>query len=260
LQTAAAAQASNKGRGANTEQKNTVEAAEVGSADGEHNEGQAEPPTADKKEHPVVPTGSRAAMPSSNSQSTPHSETHTSEAAPARKGPDGTQVLNVQAPADRAATLPSPAVQPAFSHDATTAAVSLAGLAIEIAARAKTDGNRFEIRLDPPELGRIDVRLDIDRSGQITSRLVVDRVETLDALRRDAGDLERALQQAGLKTSDNGLQFALRDQSFAGRDQSLPTPGAARVIVPASELPATETAQTGYGRVLRSGGGVDIRV
>ena len=104
------------------------------------------------------------------------------------------------------------------------------------------------------------MRLDIDRSGQVTSRLVVDRIETLDALRRDAGDLERALQQAGLKTSDNGLQFALRDQSFAGRDQSLPTPGAARVIVPAPELAAVDVAQAGYGRVLRSGGGIDIRV
>jgi len=261
LQTAAAAQASNKGRGANTEQKNTVEAAEVGSADGEHNEGQAEPPTADKKEHPpVVSTASRVGMPSAESAPGPRSEAHIGEPAPGSKNPDATQVINLQAPADRVAVPASPAVQLASSHDARAAAVPLAGLAIEIAARAKTDGNRFEIRLDPPELGRIDVRLDIVRSGQITSRLVVDRVETLDALRRDAGDLERALQQAGLKTSDNGLQFALRDQSFAGRDQSLPTPGAARVIVPASELPATDTAQTGYGRVLRPGGGIDIRV
>ena len=97
-----------------------------------------------------------------------------------------------------------------------TAPVPLEGLAVEIAARAQAGRNRFEIRLDPPELGRIEVRLDIDRSGQVTSRLVVERAETLDVLRRDAHQLERALQDAGLKTSDNGLQFSLRDQAFAG--------------------------------------------
>jgi flagellar hook-length control protein FliK len=70
--------------------------------------------------------------------------------------------------------------------------------------------NRFEIRLDPPELGRIEVRLDVDRDGNVTSRLTVERVETLDLLRRDAAGLERALQDGGLKTTDNGLQFSLR--------------------------------------------------
>ena len=100
----------------------------------------------------------------------------------------------------------------------------LEGLAVEIAARAQGGRNRFEIRLDPPELGRIDVRLDIDRSGQVTSRLVVEKAETLDVLRRDAHQLERALQDAGLKTSDNGMQFSLRDQAFADRhDGAAPT-------------------------------------
>ncbi len=134
------------------------------------------------------------------------------------------------------------------------------GLAVEIAARAQAGHNRFEIRLDPPELGRIDVRLDVDRSGHVTSRLVVDRAETLDLLRRDAPELERALQQAGLKTSDNGLQFTLRDQAFAGRDDEHAASEAARVIVPDSELEPVATGPSGYGRALRLGSGIDIRV
>jgi flagellar hook-length control protein FliK len=138
--------------------------------------------------------------------------------------------------------------------------VPLAGLAVEIAARAQAGRNRFEIRLDPPELGRIDVRLDIDHSGEVTSRLVVDRVETLDVLRRDAAGLERALQQAGLRTADNGLQFTLRDQSFAGRDDSAPRTGTARLVVPDPDLPPVDTLRAGYGRALRPGGGIDIRV
>jgi flagellar hook-length control protein FliK len=145
------------------------------------------------------------------------------------------------------------------SNPLVSAPVPLESVAMEIAARAQGGRNRFEIRLDPPELGRIDVRLDIDRSGQVTSRLVVDKVETLDALRRDAHQLERALQDAGLKTSDNGLQFSLRDQSFAGRnDQRNSDSQHMRVVDP--ELPAAESASPVYGRMLRGGSGIDIRV
>jgi Fe-S oxidoreductase len=71
--------------------------------------------------------------------------------------------------------------------------VPIAGLAVEITAHAQTGKNHFEIRLDPPELGRIDVRLDVDSSGNVTSRLVVERAETLEVLRRDAPELQRAL-------------------------------------------------------------------
>jgi chemotaxis protein MotD len=246
----------NKGHGANTEQKNAAQSANAGSPD----EGEADPIAAANKEHvAIVPTAARVGTPSSESSSTPRAEAHAGETRAIGPTPEGVQLINLQHPAERFAAPALPAA-PQSSHDVAAAAVPLAALAIEIAARAKTEGNRFEIRLDPPELGRVDVRLDIDHSGQVTSRLLVDRVETLDALRRDAGDLERALQQAGLRTADNGLQFALRDQSFAGRDHSLPASGPARVIVPAPELPAIDMAQAGYGRVLRPGGGIDIRV
>ena len=63
------------------------------------------------------------------------------------------------------------------------------------------------------------MRLDVDRGGNVTSRLTVERAETLDLLRRDAPQLERALQHAGLNT-EGGLQFSLRDQNFANREQT----------------------------------------
>jgi flagellar hook-length control protein FliK len=139
-------------------------------------------------------------------------------------------------------------------------AVPVAGLAVEIVARANEGSKRFEIRLDPPELGRIDVRLDVDQAGKVTSRLVVDRAETLDFLRRDAHQLERALQHAGLNT-EGGLEFSLRDQSFANRDQS-PRDGGNRshLVIPEDEPAAAEAARRGYGRMIGLGGGVDIRV
>jgi flagellar hook-length control protein FliK len=145
----------------------------------------------------------------------------------------------------------------------TATTVPVAGLAVAIASQAQAGHTRFEIRLDPPELGRIDVRLDVHKDGQVTSRLVVEKAETLDLLRRDAPQLERALQDAGLKTSDNGLQFTLRDQGSSGQNQAWSDGNrgnAARLVVPDSDMPPVEIAQSGYGSSLRAGGGIDIRV
>ena len=120
--------------------------------------------------------------------------------------------------------------------------------------------NRFEIRLDPPELGRIEVRLDVDRDGQVTTRLIADRSDTLDLLRRDASGLERALQDAGLKTADNGLQFSLRDQTMGREQSNTPTPGAAQIIVHDDALPVNDATQRNYSRLAGLRGGIDIRV
>jgi flagellar hook-length control protein FliK len=132
---------------------------------------------------------------------------------------------------------------------------------VEIAGKALAGKNRFEIRLDPPELGRIEVRLDVDRNGNVTSRLTVDRADTLDLLRRDASGLERALQDAGLKTGDNGLQFSLRDQSMGQQQMNNgPDPSAAQLVVNDDSLPSTDINLLNYGRLAGQGGGLDIRV
>ena len=141
-------------------------------------------------------------------------------------------------------------------------AVPLAGIPIAIVARAEAGERKFEIRLDPPELGRIEVQLSVDSSGRATSHLVVDRADTLDLLRRDAPALERALQSAGLTTDDTSLQFSLRDQSFAGRDQGSPAPLAppAPAAVAEGDVAPIDAALRRYGPPTGLGGGVDIRV
>jgi flagellar hook-length control protein FliK len=191
-----------------------------------------------------------------------HADTPAGATADGGKPPiDAAQLASLH-PADRFANAVSAAAQGSAQAGATgSAAVPVAGLAIEIAARAQAGNNRFDIRLDPPELGRIDVRLEVDRSGQVTTRLVVEKAETLDLLRRDAPELERALQQAGLKTGDSGLQFALRDQTAGGQDSGENwRSNVAKLVVSDPEMTAAETAAAGYGRSLRLGTGIDIRV
>jgi hypothetical protein len=136
----------------------------------------------------------------------------------------------------------------------------LSGVAIEIAARAVDGERRFEIRLDPPELGRIDVRLDMGRDGSVSSRLIVERAETLDLLRRDAGNLERALQAAGLNTTGSGLEFSLRDGS--GHQRAMPENfvRADLLIIPDDDVAVTEAVRRAYGVLRGLGRGLDIQV
>ena len=152
---------------------------------------------------PTVPRGAVFAGSSSSSATT---------SDPCRApGDASTPMVSEPARASPATTTPPTSV----AQPGVPAAIPFGGLAVEIAGRAIAGKNRFEIRLDPPELGRIEVRLDVDRDGNVTSRLTVDRADTFDLLRRDAAGLERALQDAGLKTAGNGLQFSLRDQPMS---------------------------------------------
>src|SRR5580698_10062058 len=152
---------------------------------------------------------------------------------------------------------------PAAAAPGTAAAptVPIAGLAVAIASRAQAGSSQFDIRLDPPELGRIDVRLGVDRDGQVTSHVTVDRADTLQLLQSQQPHLERALEQAGLKTADNGMQFTLRDQSFAGQNGgsgSGAQPSAAQLVIPDADQPVIQATQI-YSRA-GLGSGVDIRV
>jgi chemotaxis protein MotD len=163
-----------------------------------------------------------------------------------------------------AATTPSSTAGTTSANGApnAAAAVPLAGLGVAIAARAQSGSNQFDIRLDPPELGRIDVRLDVDSTGQVMTHLTADRADTLQLLQSQQPQIEQALQQAGLKTADDGLQFSLRDQSFAGgqNNNGAGSQGnnPAQVVIPDADLPAGSVAQA-YTRA-GLGSGVDIRV
>jgi flagellar hook-length control protein FliK len=190
----------------------------------------------------------------------------------AAAGPSGAAVTQSAAPPASANSLiPSTAAPlaaaPTTSSPSSPAGVPISGLAVEIAARVTRDEKSFQIRLDPPELGRIDVQLSVDASGHVTTHLTADRPETLNLLRQDASSLQRALESTGLKTGSGGLEFSLRHQSSGGEGggqrggQSNGTASpVARIIVSDEDMPAGQTAPRGYARLLGVGSGVDIRV
>jgi flagellar hook-length control protein FliK len=144
----------------------------------------------------------------------------------------------------------------------TRVGVALARVPFEIAVSAHKGEKEFEIRLDPPELGRVDVSLSVDKNGRIATHLMVERPATLDQLRKDAPNLERALQNSGLKTDSGSLQFSLRDQNaqnFAGNQSRDGTIRRGILTVALNETTALARpymASLGSGR----GTGIDLRV
>jgi flagellar hook-length control protein FliK len=198
----------------------------------------------------------------------PHHPASTADAAAAAQPqpgqPDGGQSHDINSALAQPQMQPTAATAPVAPQLnvalAAGAAVPLSGLAVQIAVTAQSGKSRFEIRLDPADLGRIDVRLDVDRQGRVTSHLTVEKPETLAMLRQDAPQLQRALQDAGLKTGDGGLQFSLRDQSSQGQTPRDDTGRNAQRLIVTEDNVVPAAAGRSYRRMLGSSGGLDIKV
>ena len=104
------------------------------------------------------------------------------------------------------------------AYQAPTPNLNLPHIAFEIASQFRQGASHFQVRLDPPEMGKIDVRMDVDKAGNLNARLTVERSETLDLLQRDARALERALSQAGLDGARTNLEFSLKQNPFARQE------------------------------------------
>ena len=137
---------------------------------------------------------------------------------------------------------PQHAAQPLAHQSGPADAVPIVGLAVEIAAHAHTGKNRFEIRLDPPELRhRCAARCRQRRPGHLASARG-SRGNTGFAAARRTGAGARAAA-GGPQDSDSGLQFSLRDQSLSQQNQNRDMPAMARMVVPDENLmPARRNA------------------
>ena len=129
-------------------------------------------------------------------------------------------------------------------------------IALQISRNLQKGINRFEIRLDPPEMGRIDVRMEVRRDGHVMAHLTVEKPETLELLQRDARALQQALNNAGLEADENSLNFSLHDQN-ANEDRG-DIAGTIRADDDTDDADATTTPV--YNVNLSAIGGIDIRV
>ena len=168
------------------------------------------------------------AAPQSAAQPAAHSSNATAQAAPrlpATANAPAPVASNSVNGAVAAASVIQPATASAALHvaPATQAASQpdLTALAVTIAAKSQDGTKHFDIRLDPPEFGRIDVRMSVDDAGKAQAHLTADKPQTLELLQRDSGTLQRALKDSGVDVGNSGLQFSLRGQErqSGGEDQ-----------------------------------------
>ncbi len=75
---------------------------------------------------------------------------------------------------------------------------------------------QFDVRLDPPELGRVDIRLIAGDKSIDSLILSFENQSTLDYFRQDRESLNTTLQEAGFDTDKNNISFELtkNDNSF----------------------------------------------
>ncbi|MEP4034621.1 flagellar hook-length control protein FliK [Roseibium polysiphoniae] len=141
-------------------------------------------------------------------------------------------------------------------------------VAVQVAgaiARNLQDGHtRFQMRFDPPELGRVDVNMKMAADGSVQAHLIVERPETLDMFMRDQRSLERALEAAGLNTDSESLQFSLKqdsEQGFAssqGDDGGFPEGRGDNEEAASAEDATTEQVTQIY--LANNTSGLDIRI
>ncbi len=186
----------------------------------------------------VIQQGANSSDPTSSATA----NAGTSAVASATQTPSTTFALQVGPTSPGTASSPQPNVQ---------------AIAVSIASQAQTGSKQFNIRLDPPELGRVDVRLMVDSTGKAQAHLAVDKPQTLELLQRDSGTLARALKDSGVQLNNNGLQFSLKGQDRQGSDAQPKGRALAVTAVPAaSTSPGSVSSSTNFA----SGNGVDIRV
>ena len=78
-----------------------------------------------------------------------------------------------------------------------------------VAKKISERSSSFELRLDPPELGRIEGKIRVSDDGKAVLALNFDNEATLDLFSRDASGLRLALSEAGVDADTSEFEFAL---------------------------------------------------
>jgi flagellar hook-length control protein FliK len=139
-------------------------------------------------------------------------------AGPANTATNASASANTNAPTaagipglSQAATRVSEAL-PAQARPASAASLPANQVAVNIQRAVAAGQDRIRITLHPAELGQIDIKLSLSSDGAVKAIVSIERPETFELLQRDARGLEKALQDAGLKTDSNSLSFNLKGE------------------------------------------------
>jgi flagellar hook-length control protein FliK len=212
---------------------------------------------------PVAQSGSKNAT-QDNAERKPEGGVQTVQAAHGHAGAPQTHEFKLDASAAAPAMQPtSPTAQnaapaaPALIAQNAPVFVPPEALGVAIARKALEGVNKFELRLDPPELGRLDVTLEVDDAGNTRAHIRAERPEALELLQREAKGMEQALRQAGLNLDQSSLSFSLggREGREAQEHQNQGRRAKFNAVLPEDEI--HNAAIRGHAP---AASGVDLRV
>jgi len=90
-------------------------------------------------------------------------------------------------------------------------------ISVKITKALQAGMDRISVQLRPAELGRVEVKMELGNDGRVLAVVTADSKDTMELLKRDSGDLQRALEDAGMQLDSNDLTFNLRGEE---RDQA----------------------------------------
>lgn len=172
------------------------------------------------------------------------------------------QLQSAGASSFSAAPATSPAPAP-FTHASPQAVASQIAVGVS-GGSGSGGGDTVEIRLDPPELGKVQIRLEHHESG-LKVTVMAERPDTQDFLRRHAAELSRELSGTG----QNGVVLDFASGQGTGRFSDGQATGWAVLAEPETAasggVPATSTpplSALSLASAPRSGvsGSLDIRL
>ncbi|HEX9465859.1 MAG TPA: flagellar hook-length control protein FliK [Alphaproteobacteria bacterium] len=175
---------------------------------------------------------------------------------------DATQLPPPTVPtAAPAASVPVSAAQTAVANTSPAVATAVIGQIAVRVAKAVVDGiDQISVKLNPPELGHVEVRMEVGPSGHFNAVFAADRPQTVELLQRNAHELTRSLQDAGVRTDSGSLSFNLREQNqqngqalYTGRPAGAQSWDDDAAEAAPAALPVYAASTVGTGRV-------DIRV
>lgn len=93
-------------------------------------------------------------------------------------------------------------------------------VSVQVQNGVRNGNDRIHIKLSPAALGNVEVKLELSPDKTVQAIVYADKAETLDMLERDARILQKALEEAGLRTNSDSLSFAQRDSGGSANAQS----------------------------------------
>lgn len=161
------------------------------------------------------------------------------------------------------AALDAPTQAAAYTaKGAVTAQPAAEQVALQISRAANQGVDKLTIQLKPAELGKIKIDLEVGPDNRLIAVIAADKSETLDLLQRDARQLERALNDAGLKTDSGSLEFNLRgdgDSADRGSDDDGKLMDGA-VMLPGDPNDPYSQAPHAHNPLILPEGRIDIQV